>query len=144
MDKFEMPKSAKGHNSGKIWQNFSKVNQVIYSSSPISWPSFKPLAQTLFGISCWQDFILIFSKGHYNSRKGDNSDKKKDGSANFPWGTHAISKPYHAWFVRYGMYQKARCMDGQMPNPKAICPHNHKLVYLTCILRNSIFQQNKS
>ena len=48
----------------------------MYSSSPISRPSFKPLAQILFEISCWQDFILIFSKGH-NSRKWDNSDKKK-------------------------------------------------------------------
>ena len=32
----------------------SKVNQVIYSSSPISWPSFKPLAQIVFKIACWQ------------------------------------------------------------------------------------------
>ena len=31
---------------------FSKVNQVIYSSSPISLPSFKPLAYILFEISC--------------------------------------------------------------------------------------------
>ena len=55
---------------------FFKFNQVIYSTSAISWPSFKPLAKILFEISCWQEFILIFSKGH-NSRKGDNSDKKK-------------------------------------------------------------------
>ena len=52
-----------------------KVKQVIYSPSPISWPSFKPPAQILFEITCWQEIILIFSKGH-NSRKGDNSDKK--------------------------------------------------------------------
>ena len=32
----------------------SKVNQVIYSSSPISWPSFKPLDQIVFEMSCWQ------------------------------------------------------------------------------------------
>ena len=57
---------------------FKNLIQVIYSSSPISWPSFKPLAQILFEISCWQDFILIFSKGH-NSRKGDNLEKKKYG-----------------------------------------------------------------
>ena len=31
----------------------SNVNQVYYSSSPISWPSSKPLAQTVFEISCW-------------------------------------------------------------------------------------------
>ena len=30
----------------------SKLNQVICSSSPISWPSFKPLAQTVFSKSC--------------------------------------------------------------------------------------------
>ena len=54
----------------------SIVNQVIYSSSPISWTSFKPLAQILFDTSCWQVFILIFSKEH-NSGKVDYSDKKK-------------------------------------------------------------------
>ena len=52
------------------------LNQVIYSSSPISWPSFKPLAHIRFERSCWQDFVQFFSKGH-NSRKGDNLDKKK-------------------------------------------------------------------
>ena len=46
----------------------------MYSSSPISWPSFKPLAQILFKISSWYDFILIFSRG---ITQGDNSDKKK-------------------------------------------------------------------
>ena len=66
---------------------FFYFTQVIYSSSPISWPSFKPLAQTLFEISCWQDFILIFSKGH-NSRKGDNWQEKKYRSAIFPWQIH--------------------------------------------------------
>ena len=67
-------------------------NQVIYSSSSISWPSFKLLAQILSKISCWQDFILIFSKAH-NSRKGDNSEKKKKEykSAIFPWGIHIWS-----------------------------------------------------
>ena len=54
----------------------SQFNQIIYYLSPISLPSFRLLAQILFEISCWQDCILIFSKGH-NSRKGDNSDKKK-------------------------------------------------------------------
>ena len=45
---FKMPKFSKGHNSGKIRWFFFKFNQVIYSSSPISWPSFKPLAQIVF------------------------------------------------------------------------------------------------
>ena len=66
---------------------FLNFNQVIYSSSPISWPSFKPLAQILFEISCWQDFIRIFSKGH-KSRKEDNSDKNKNTAAIFPRGIH--------------------------------------------------------
>ena len=82
-----MSKFSKGHNSGKIRWFFFNFNQVIYSLSPISWPSFKPLAEMLFEIPCWQDFILIFSKGH-NTRKGDNSDKKKYGSAIFPRGIH--------------------------------------------------------
>ena len=33
-----MPKFSKGHNSRKIKWFFLKFNQVIYSSSPISWP----------------------------------------------------------------------------------------------------------
>ena len=101
-----MPKFWKGHNSGKIrWFFFN----LIYSSSPISWPSFKPLAKILFEISYWQDFILIFSKGH-NSRKGDNSVKKKKCvSAIFPWGIHIwnlkilacmVHKIWHACFER--------------------------------------------
>ena len=32
----------------------SKVNQVICSSYPFNWPSFMPLAQIVFEISCWQ------------------------------------------------------------------------------------------
>ena len=90
---------------------FLKLNQVIYSSSPISWPSFKSLAQILFEISCWQDFILIFSNGH-NSRKVDNSDKKKKyGGAIFPLEIHlwnfktlacTVHKIWHAsfWFFQ--------------------------------------------
>ena len=76
--------------SGELIRWIFLFNQVIYSSSPISWPSFKPLQvpQILSEISCWQDFIQIFSKGH-NSKEGDNSDKKKKyGSAMVPWGIH--------------------------------------------------------
>ena len=54
-DKFKMLKFSKGRNSGKIrWIVFVKFNKVIYSSFPISWSSFKPLAQICFEISCWQ------------------------------------------------------------------------------------------
>ena len=49
-----LAKFSKGHNSGKNKMIFFKFNQVIYSSSPISWPSFKPLAQTVSKISWWQ------------------------------------------------------------------------------------------
>ena len=66
---------------------FFNFNLVIYASSPISWPSFKPLSQILFEISWRQDFMLIFSKGH-NSRKGDNSDKKKI------WVSYFSMNPY--------------------------------------------------
>ena len=62
---------------------FSKLDQVIYSSAPISIPNMKALAQILFEISCTQDFQILFSKGH-NSEKGHNSDmKKKYGSTIF-------------------------------------------------------------
>ena len=55
---------------------FSKLNQVIYFSAPISIPNMKALAQILFEISCTQDFQILFSKRH-NSEKGHNSDLKK-------------------------------------------------------------------
>ena len=67
----------------KFDREFSKVDQVIYSSAPTSMPNMKALAQILFEISCTQDFQILFSKGH-NSEKGHNSDmKKKYGSTIF-------------------------------------------------------------
>ena len=42
---------------------FSKLNQVIYSSAPISIPNIKALAQILFEISCTQDFHFFFQRG---------------------------------------------------------------------------------
>ena len=53
----------------KFYRKFSKLNQVIYSSAPIS-------ISILFEISCTQDFQILFSKGH-NSEKGHNLDMKK-------------------------------------------------------------------
>ena len=95
-----MSKFSKGHNSRKIRQSFFKFNQVIYSSSPISWPSFKFLAQILFKLSCWQDFVLIFSEGH-NSRREITRTRKKYGSAIFPWEIHIwISR-----FLTFGMHE---------------------------------------
>ena len=73
---------------------FSKVDQVIYSSSPTSIPNMKALAQILFEISCTQDFQILFSKGN-NSEKGHNSDKKKNTGQLFfhEEYTHEISNP---------------------------------------------------
>ena len=78
---------------------FSKLNQVIYSSAPISIPNIKALAQILFEISCTQDFQILFSKGH-NSEKGHNSNMKKNTGQLFfhEEYTHEISKPYHSPF----------------------------------------------
>ena len=56
---------------------FSKVDQVIYSSSKISIPNMKVLAQILFEISCTQDFQILFSKGHH-SEKGHNLGMKEN------------------------------------------------------------------
>ena len=72
----------------------SKVNQIIHLSSPISCPSCKPLVQILFKMSCWQDFNLIFSKGH-SSRKVNNPDKKKNMGQLFfhEESIYEISKP---------------------------------------------------
>ena len=53
------------------------------------------IAQILFEISCWQDFILIFSKGH-NSRKGDNSDKKKI------WVSYSAGEEKSPYFLFHG------------------------------------------
>ena len=69
----------KFHNSvilSKFDGKSSKVNQVVYFSTPIGIPIVKALAKTLFEISCAQDFQILFSKGH-NSKRGHDSDKKQ-------------------------------------------------------------------
>ena len=48
----------------KFEVKFSKVNQVIYFSAPISMLNTKALAQILFEISCSQYFQILLSKGH--------------------------------------------------------------------------------
>ena len=60
----------------KFDREFSKVDQVIYSSALTCMRNMKALAQILFEVSCTQDFQILFSKGH-NSEKGHNSDMKK-------------------------------------------------------------------
>ena len=84
MSKFS---KAKGHNSCKNLQNSFKSYQVIYSSSSISWPIFKSLAQILFKILSWQDFMLIFQRGITPEREITQTTKKYV-SAVFPWGIH--------------------------------------------------------
>ena len=54
----------------------SKVNQVIFVSTPNSIPNLKALAKILFGISCTQDFQILLPNGH-DSKRGHNSDMKK-------------------------------------------------------------------
>ena len=66
----------------KLKVKSSNVNQVIYSSAPISMLNMKALAQILFEISCTQKFQISLSKGH-NSKKGHNSDMRKYGSSIF-------------------------------------------------------------
>ena len=78
----------------KFDEKSSKVNQVIFFSAPTSIPNMKALAQTLFEISCTQNFQILFSKGH-NSEKGHNLDKKKNMGQLFfhEESVYEISKP---------------------------------------------------
>ena len=68
---------SKGRNSRKGDNSDKKINtgQLFFHEESIYEIS-KTLACTVHKIWHASDFILIFSKGH-NSRKGDNSDKKK-------------------------------------------------------------------
>ena len=100
-----MPKFSKGHNSEKYNDFFLKFNQVIYSSSPISWPSFKPLAQIVFEISSWQDFILFFQRGITAEKEITRTRKNMDQLFFHEKSIYEISKPQHARSVRYGMHQ---------------------------------------
>ena len=59
-------KVGKGHNSDKINQIFSKNNQVICSSFPLSSVSRTSLQ---FSRSCWQDFIIIILHGAWHWKK---------------------------------------------------------------------------
>ena len=68
-----MPHIYKGPLLLKYFSEFiQKINQVIYSSLPISSPSFKTLASIVFFLRYFADKeIYIFSKGH-NSGKGQH------------------------------------------------------------------------
>ena len=100
---------------------FSRVDQVIYSSSPTSIPNMKALAQILLEISCTQDFQILFSKGN-NSEKGHNSDNKKIRvNYFFMRNTHMkfqIPNIHHSKTRRYTRTHR------QTDKPKPICPSN--------------------
>ena len=52
---------------------FQKVNEVIYSSSPISTLNFNTIAEIVFEKACLQDFIAFLkTKGHYPDKKPDD------------------------------------------------------------------------
>ena len=77
------------------------------------------LACTVHKIWHASDFILIFSKGH-NSRKGENSDKKKCVSY------FSMRNPYMKFqnpSMPGSWWMDART-DGFTDNPKPICPVN--------------------
>ena len=102
---------------------FSKLNQVIYSSAPISIPNMKALAQILFEISCTQDFQILFSKGH-NSEKGHNSDMKKI-RVNYFFMRNTHMKFQNPTIHRSKVNGRThRQTDRQTDKPKAICPSN--------------------
>ena len=70
------------HNSAilsKFDRKSSKVNQVIFFSTPIGIPNMKALAKILFEISCTQDLQILFSKGHNSKRRHDTDMKKITG-----------------------------------------------------------------
>ena len=69
--KVKMLKLSKGHHSRKnLFFFFSKVNQIIYSSPPISLSSFKAIVLTFFRYLAYKVKMPKFSKGH-NYRKND-------------------------------------------------------------------------
>ena len=99
-----MPKFSRA----KLRKNLTEFVQKLITYSTHYYLSADPSSNTVPDILP-KDFIRIFSKGH-NSRKGDNSDKKKKVQVNYfslrnPF-IFQISKPWNARFIRYGMHQK--------------------------------------
>ena len=59
----KVQKGVKNQNSvilSKIDRNFSKVNQVILSSAPISMSNIKTVAKIHFEVSSTHDFQILF------------------------------------------------------------------------------------
>ena len=107
----------------KFDKKFSKVNQVIFSLAPISIPTMKALAQTLFEISCTQDFQDFFSKGD-NSERGHNSEKKKIRVIFFFFMRNPYMKFQDTSIRRLKVKKKVVRTHGHTDKPKAICPTN--------------------
>ena len=115
---------SKGHYSRKGDNLDKKKKWISYFTWGTNIWNFKTLACMVHKLWHASDFILIFSKGH-NSRKGDNSGKKKRCVlAIFPWGIHIAC----IRFIRYGMPQEVwrtdTRTDARTDNPKSICPFN--------------------
>ena len=123
-----MSKFSKGHNSGKVDRIRSKVNQVIYSSSSISWPSLKPPSSNTFlryladKISFWS-----FQKGITPERETTRT-RRTYGFAIFPWGIHIRNFKTLACMVHKIWHASKHVMKGYTDawtdNPKLICPFN--------------------
>ena len=63
LTRFKCPNFQRDVTLQKIDGIHSKINQVTYSYSSISWPSFSPLAQIRLEKSCWQIWNAHFCKG---------------------------------------------------------------------------------
>ena len=68
-------------------------------------------------------FHANFLKGH-NPRKGDNSEKKKYGSANFSWGIYVWNFKTLTCTVHKIWHASKSVSDAQTDNPRAICHLN--------------------
>ena len=116
----------------KFKVKFSKVNQVIYSSAPISMPNIKALAQILLEISCTQDFQILFSKGH-NSEKGHNAGMKKIYVNYFFMRNMCIKfqnpSMYHSKVSQKCNRRTYVRTHTQTDKPKAVCPSNFSKVW---------------
>ena len=79
----------------KIDELCSTVNQVIHSSSPISWPNFKPLTQIVFKKSCFADKLEMskLAKGHNSRQIWRNLFKSKLGNLLIIQSADKVSSP---------------------------------------------------
>ena len=114
---------SKGHNSRK-GDNSDKKEK--YGSAMFPWGihvwNFKTL---ICMVHKWDasDFVGIFSKRH-NSRKGDNSDKKKACVKYFSMRNSYMKFQNPSMHGSWTDGRTDACMDGRTHNPKPICHVN--------------------